>query len=134
MIGQINQLAENHIPFLLIVDFEMKRPLLYRLDELPDTIQFSTPSFSTLTANTNSNTNANAKRAGKINLEAKPFPYSSYRTAFNLVRENALAGNTYLCNLTFPSEITSDLKGFDDVVLVGNEIITISIIYPEVRE
>ncbi len=109
MIGQINQLAENHIPFLLMVDFEMKKPLLYRLDELPDTIQFSTPSFSTLTANRNSKWNFNAKRVENFHLEAEPVPYSKYRSAFDLVRKNAQAGNTYLCNLTFPSGVTSDL-------------------------
>ena len=126
MIGQINQLAENHIPFLLIVDFEMNRPLLYRVDELPDTIYFSTPAFSTpgplpdsnpgpLPGSNpgplpGSNPDSNSGRSGKINLLAEPFPYNSYRSAFNMVRENALAGKTYLCNLTFPSRISCDLS------------------------
>jgi len=120
MIGQINQLAENQIPFFLMVDFEMSRPLLYRMDEMPDTIHFSTPSFSTRDASenfksssnsiSNSNVNPGTRRAGDFNLETESFPYSRYRSAFNLVRENAQAGKTYLCNLTFPSEIRCDLS------------------------
>ncbi len=36
--------------------------------------------------------------------------YKRYLEAFNIVLTNALAGNTYLTNLTFPTEISTDLS------------------------
>ncbi len=101
MIRQINKLAENRIPFLLIVDFEMKKPVLFPLDELPEDVLFNTPAMSS--------PGTAGKAPGRIELLAEPIPYQKYRSAFNLVRENALRGNTYLANLTFPSRIETDL-------------------------
>ncbi len=102
MIEEINKLAENRIPFLLIVDFEMKRPLLYRIDELPKNIHFSTPGYSTAFSHHD--------KSGDFSFHANPLSYKNYLSAFNQVRENALAGRTYLCNLTFPSALKSNLN------------------------
>jgi para-aminobenzoate synthetase component 1 len=102
MIRQINKLAENRVPFLLIVDFEMKMPVLLPLDGLPDDVKFCTPDFASHPGT--------ARVPEKIEFHAEPVSYSSYRSAFNLVRENALRGNTYLTNLTFPSRINTSLS------------------------
>lgn len=118
MIGEINLLAKNRIPFLLIVDFEMRSPLLYRIDELPDTIHFSTPSFSTPGVSTGSTPGfspgsfpvSSPDRSGDFRLQSEPLPYSRYLSAFELVRQHALAGRTYLTNLTFPSPISTDMN------------------------
>jgi para-aminobenzoate synthetase component 1 len=114
MVGQINKLAENGIPFLLIVDFEMKMPVLFPIEELPGNIRFSTPTFtspgiSETTAPGAPPTIQEFPR-GKIDFTAEPIPYSRYRSAFNTVRDNALLGNTYLTNLTFPSRIITGLS------------------------
>jgi para-aminobenzoate synthetase component 1 len=153
MIRQVNQLAGNRTPFLLIVDFEMKMPLLYRLDQLPADMRFSFPGVATsgeavsslqgspgfpdgnlfdaayshdkVNTSQAANSRDTVKACNTINsrdtlntcdaakslnaadpqLEAEPVPYERYLAAFNLVRENTLAGNTYLCNLTFPSRL-----------------------------
>ena len=102
MIQQINALAENRVPFLLIVDFEMNMPVIFPLDELPEDIRFSTPSFSS--------SKKESSPPERIEFHAEPVSYSRYRSAFNLVRENALAGKTYLANLTFPSKIRTNLS------------------------
>ena len=102
MIQQINSLAKHRAPFLLIVDFEMKMPVLFPLEELPGDLRFSTPSFSSV--------NISVSPPDRIEFHAEPVPYSRYRSAFNLVRENAAAGKTYLTNLTFPSKIRTNMS------------------------
>ncbi|MCK4749224.1 MAG: aminodeoxychorismate synthase component I [Bacteroidales bacterium] len=102
MIRQINMLAEDNIPFLLIVDFEMRKPLLFPLKELPEDILFSTPGYASPVKST--------QHPEKMEFQSEPIPYSKYRSAFNLVRENAMMGNTYLTNLTFPTSIRTNLS------------------------
>lgn len=102
MIRQINTLAADRVPFLLIVDFEMKKPVLFPLDELPDDIRFQTPSIR-------SHENEPAT-TGRIEIKAQPVSYERYRSAFDRVRENAQMGNTYLANLTFPTKIKTPLS------------------------
>jgi para-aminobenzoate synthetase component 1 len=102
MIRQINKLAEDNTPFLLIVDFEMRKPLLFPLEELPEDVLFSTPGYSTPGKST--------IRPDRVEFQSQPVPYSRYRSAFNLVMENTMLGNTYLTNLTFPSRIKTNLS------------------------
>jgi para-aminobenzoate synthetase component 1 len=102
MIEQINQLASKRIPFLVIVDFEMKVPLLWRLDRLPEHMHFSTPDRP--------GTPVRSPGKRKLSLDAHPIPYPVYHKAFEIVRENTLAGKTFLANLTFPSRIEGDLS------------------------
>ncbi len=122
MIRQINELAENHIPFLLIVDFEMKKPILHRLDRMPEDIFFNiarplsegkensaSPGRSEGMASPAGTENGKPLPVG-IDFQADPVPYRRYLDAFNLVRENALRGNTYLTNLTFPTRIMTRLS------------------------
>lgn len=101
MIREINRLAENRVPFLLMVDFEMKKPVLFPLEELPEDVWFSTPSYVS--------PGTPEAVAGRMEFQAEPIPYDRYRSAFNLIRENALMGKTYLVNLTFPAKIRTNL-------------------------
>jgi para-aminobenzoate synthetase component 1 len=94
------------------VDFEMKKPLLFRMDELPDDIHFSTPAYTSPAppGTPAAGKHPEARTDGRINLQAEPVPYSRYRSGFKLVRKNALAGKTYLTNLTYPTDISCSLS------------------------
>jgi len=98
---EVNKLASSSEPFLMIMDFAMERPLLYRLDDLPGDISFLTPNISRY------------EDPGQLTWDKKlkctPVAYNLYSSAFNRVIENIIHGNTYLLNLTFPSEISIDL-------------------------
>jgi len=118
MIRQINKLAENHVPFLLIVDFEMKKPLLFPLEELPEEVRFSAPGYSSPGTSVDQ-PGATADFSGQIEFHSEPIPFDRYLSAFNLVRENALLGNTYLTNLTFPSKIETNLS-LNDIFNLSN--------------
>lgn len=47
--------------------------------------------------------------ASGFHFELSPVPYDRYAQAFSLVRENILHGNSFLLNLTFPTQIDTDL-------------------------
>ena len=101
IIKRIGQLAEEKIPFLLIVDFEMEKPCIYPLSELPKNILFQTPCHSDVTDT--------SITPGSFEFIANPVKFGDYHRAFDLVMENALAGKTYLTNLTLPTEIRTNL-------------------------
>ncbi len=103
MIQQINSLAETHIPFLLIVDFEMQNPLIFPMDELPHDIRFTTPAYRSPDDNP-------VSFPGKVEFQSEPVKFSRYAEAFRIVIDNARAGKTYLTNLTFPSKLTTNLS------------------------
>ncbi len=101
IIRDIGLLAGDGIPFLLIVDFEMVTPFLYPLPELPDDILFQTTSYETNTGS--------ASETGSFEFEKYPVAFGEYQSAFDLVTKNIMAGNTFLTNLTFPTEIHTSL-------------------------
>lgn len=103
MIQQINSLAKSHIPFLLIVDFEMQHPLIYPLKKLPNDIRFTTPAYR-------SPEDTLAPIPVPVEFKSEPVEFSRYEEAFRIVIENARAGKTYLTNLTFPSSLTTNLS------------------------
>ncbi len=103
MIQQINSLAETHIPFLLIVDFEMQNPLIFPIDELPHDIRFTTPAYR-------SPEDSPVSFPGEVEFQSEPVEFSRYAEAFRIVIDNARAGKTYLTNLTFPSKLTTNLS------------------------
>ncbi|MFC2116329.1 hypothetical protein ACFLTU_07625 [Bacteroidota bacterium] len=101
LIKQINQYSVEHRPFLLIVDFELNKPLLFPIDELPDDIFFHTPEFHSGPA-------LQIKQSGH-EFNPDHIPFETYQLAFRKIRAEALAGNTYLANLTFPTPIRTNL-------------------------
>lgn len=98
----MNEWGLQNIPFLFIIDFEMKKIRLFRTDlPLPMNIQFVFPGF---------NVNAKKSNAAKKYLFKKfPVTLGQYKVAFNKVKNEILAGNSFLLNLTFPTELKTDL-------------------------
>jgi len=106
----MNEFGRKKIPFLFIIDFEIKYPIVIKLSEVdPNKILFKV------------NQNKNYESQGRLEKELvfKKFPvaYKQYLKAFNLVMNNIKSGNTYLCNLTFPTRIETNynLKELFDI-------------------
>jgi para-aminobenzoate synthetase component I len=99
---RMNQLGSEGVPFFFMLDFELLRAKVYPLKELPDTISFSTPFFSTSWRNINS--------AIPVSPVCKvfPVPFEEYEKAFNAVQGYLSIGNSFLLNLTFPSRIITE--------------------------
>ena len=102
---QMNSWGETGIPFLFIIDFELNKPLIFRLDEIDkERILYD--------INGVSNSPVKTRIPGNITLVKHPEPYEEYLVRFNRVREELITGNTYLLNLTCitPIELNLTLK------------------------
>ena len=101
LINTINQYALEKRPFLLIADFELNKPLLFPIDELPQDIRFQTPGFP--------GTSDMGTRHLIHEFERDLISYEKYQRSFRGIRKEALAGNTFLANLTFQTPIRTNL-------------------------
>ncbi len=101
----LNQLGIQKIPFLFIIDFDLKNYYVKPLDQLDPNIYFHIDSFSNICSKKEINQN--------YQLKKKPISFIKYKAAFDEVIQQMRAGNTYLLNLTFPTEIEIDMPLLD---------------------
>ena len=101
--GQMNSLGKARRPFFFMLDFELERPVIHALDELPGDIIISTSLFD------NSDP-AKHNTANAIINEIQPLTFSGYKKAFDNVINNIQHGNSYLLNLTFPTSIKTEAE------------------------
>lgn len=94
----MNKYGREKIPFLFIIDFEMESPHIIKLNEVD---------ASKILYNVNEAKNYNLVLTTTKELSFKKLPpsYDEYSHAFRIVTNHIEAGNTYLCNLTFPTRI-----------------------------
>ena len=101
----MNRLGKERIPFFFLIDFELKKPLIRRLDEIdPNEILYD---FNGVRNDTS------VSKTGKpLHFDIHDFPKDRYLQAFHKVQEHIRYGNSFLLNLTFPSRIETnyDLK------------------------
>lgn len=109
---QMNTWAEEGIPFLFVIDFELNKPLIFRLDEIDN---------NKLLYYINGLTNCNndISNLKEVHLVKHPEKFEEYLTKFNKVTEQIRYGNSYLVNLTSstPIELNLTLK---EVFLTSN--------------
>ncbi len=107
---KMNSLGACGEPFLFIIDFEMNKPLVFRLNEIDKAEIFYC--IGNL---------ENSPSPKKINnnfiFKKYPVDKEIYATAFNTVQHHLSAGNTYLLNLTFPTRIETSLTMTDIFLL-----------------
>jgi len=107
-ISEFNRLYGNSEPFLFIVDFELSRFVLHPLSELGSSSDILYD-FRGLTNYHGTNT-----RRSLPEITKRPITFDSYRKSFDMVRKRQTDGDSYLLNLTFPTEIDVDLC-FDEI-------------------
>ena len=85
------------VPFVFVIDYELKKPLLYTFDEAANNGLFF---------NVKGITNElKPPKLGLSSLEKKRLPFENYKSAFEKVYKGIYRGDSFLVNLTFPSEI-----------------------------
>ncbi len=108
----MNDYGRERIPFLFIIDFEMNKPLIFRLDELnKDKIFYNIGGYA--------NNPKIEQKNEKIIFNKYPIEKEKYEHAFVKVQENIFDGNTYLLNLTFPTMIETNLS-FEEIFYRSN--------------
>lgn len=97
-ISKMNEYGKDGKPFFFIFDFELENPCVFLLDELiKENIFFKI------------NEKNPDKYQKQILLTKKPIEFSLYKNSFDFVVSEISKGNSYLLNLTFPTEIETNL-------------------------
>lgn len=98
-IKKINDYAKQSVPFFLITDFELQKPVLYTLDELEkEEIFFSFPNAG--------NFPSNETQKETVNFKAiHPLTEAQYQKGFDIVMKNLYYGNSFLVNYTCKTNI-----------------------------
>lgn len=100
----MNRFGYERRPFLVIIDFETVNSYVFPLDSLPSDLAFSMPSAPRP---------VRACDPQSVHFQAYPAGYAAYRQAFDLVKREITAGNSYLVNLTFSTPVESSLSLWD---------------------
>ncbi len=98
----MNQYGKEGTPFLFVIDFKMKAPLVYKLDALPTDILYD--------VNGVKNYEPVKIDTKEFYLNKFPINIDKYTIAFDKVLKNLRYGNSYLVNLTLPTKIETNLS------------------------
>ncbi|MCG8699590.1 MAG: aminodeoxychorismate synthase component I [Bacteroidales bacterium] len=109
-ISHMNKLGSSKTPFLFIVDYEMENSHIWPLNEVPESVKYQ------LNDITNEDTSPIPNKT--IQLTYKPIPFSIYQEGYNKVQQHLKAGNSYLVNLTFQTEIKTNYS-LDEIFRVS---------------
>ncbi len=97
----MNEYGRDKVPFVFLIDFDMKKPEVFRIKELKkNNIWISIPEFS--------NRNINRKTIDFV-FEKEPVEFVRYKKAFEIVKSAINRGDTFLLNLTFPTNLNTNL-------------------------
>nr|NQU89938.1 aminodeoxychorismate synthase component I [Bacteroidota bacterium] len=104
-ITKVNAFAAQRKAFLFVIDYNMAKPEVFPLDEMPDNIFYQTPSHQ--------NIKNEQDVLPDFQFISYPPSYNEYREAFRKVITEISYGNSYLLNLTFKSKIETSLGLWD---------------------
>ncbi|MDU8925003.1 aminodeoxychorismate synthase component I [Pasteurellaceae bacterium LIM206] len=100
-VQQANQFGQNNQPFFFLIDFEQQKPLICPLDQAAEHgIYYQIQRRSNV-----EQTNFSAK---PLIFIPKPMSLADYSVGFQLVKRQLQQGNSYLLNLTYPTEIKTN--------------------------
>lgn len=95
----MNELGAQRRPFLFILDFELNKPFVIALNEVNNCdIKFKFGDIKNYKI-------SRSKILPNLIFERKPIDYANYNDAFDFVLGQLKYGNSFLTNLTFPTEI-----------------------------
>ncbi len=110
---ELNRLGRTGTPFLFIIDYKAESGYIIQKDELDK--QFVRFFIEGLTTNQPFNKSTNQP----INWQPKPVSLKKYQVKFNYVIEEIHKGNSFLTNLTQPTELTTNLS-LSDLFQLGS--------------
>ena len=97
-IETMNTWGRDKVPFLFMVDFEMEKPVIKRLDDIDSSIfRYNINGFT--------NTTTDPRNVpGRIDIS--PVSFEVYKKKFDLVYDRLAYGDSFLTNLTVKTPIT----------------------------
>ena len=100
-IGKMNQLGKEGKPFIFILDFELKNPIVLPLDEAAE-------NGICFTFNNLKNADFHETKKSEFTFRKFPISYEVFKKSFDQVLTEIKLGNSFLTNLTFPTFIETD--------------------------
>ncbi len=100
-IEQINTLGKAKTPFLFILSYDKQKIFAQALDSLDEDIFYKLKTYRNYPAK---------KRNCTYTFELFPISFTSYKNSFDKIIEEISKGNSYLLNLTFETDIETDLS------------------------
>jgi len=104
LVDSVNSLAASGTPFLTIIDYKAESGYVIRQDELDE--QFIRFAIDRMTWSHP----INNPIAEKINWQIQPVSLADYQPKFNYVVKQIRLGNSFLTNLTQPTEVQTNLS------------------------
>ena len=96
----MNSWGAEQRPFVFILSYEGDQNILHPLDAVPEDIKFE---FSR-------GAGPDSRNGNSFTFTSNAVDYKVYENSFNQVIDQLNYGNSYLVNLTFPTEINTDLQ------------------------
>lgn len=102
-IKRMNELAGSRKPFLFIIDYKQQCSLIEEVSRIDSACcRYDFNGVKNVETSTES-------YPGRIDWDFAPMPLADYRQAFEIVKRNILAGNSYLANLTCKVPVSTNL-------------------------
>ena len=102
-IKTMNDLGSTKQPFLFVISYDTNNNCIWPLNEVPDNVLYSIENFS--------NTHRDKLKPNKnFRLKTNKIPLLQYKKAFDEVQHHLQQGNTFLTNLTFKTEIETNIS------------------------
>ena len=98
----MNSYGQQKTPFLFIIDFDQRRPQVYPLSEVPDENQYVIQNQRSV--------KKQSSISSEYNFRSCPHDSETYKKGFEKVMKHINYGNSFLLNLTYPSEVQTDLS------------------------
>lgn len=95
IIDRLNELGGSGEPFLFVVDYKGDKAYIKKLAEID-----SCECLYDFGSHTNAVEGSTSQLPAEIEWEVEAPKYDEYERSFNIVKNNMLAGNSYLANLT----------------------------------
>jgi para-aminobenzoate synthetase component 1 len=97
---QLDAWGAQRTPFLFLVDFELKKPKAFRLDEVPSSILY--------VVNGITNAKETSIKNSRVRLNADVMPLMEFEKKFSGVVQHLALGDSYLTNLTIRTRVMPD--------------------------
>lgn len=98
-VNLVNHYGAKRIPFLFLIDFEMQKPVVQKLEEVD-------AGKLLYDFNGVGNSDGRISRVPAIQLQSTPIPFGEYKKQFDWVMNHLAYGDSYLTNLTIRTEIS----------------------------
>jgi para-aminobenzoate synthetase component 1 len=109
---RLNSWGKERKAFFFLIDFELKKPFVCELNKLEEEdIFIQTPEFNNILEH---------KSQALNDFEITPISFQTYKKAIEYVKREIKYGNSYLVNLTFPTEIKTKNRLIDIFVAANS--------------